>query len=160
MDRRRCCPVCGSSLGLHSPCSGGRASRRSGAYVEATPEWAPAFPPRNLPVVDRTETYLSVVSNSITRAIHYDVQRSDSEDGEYAFVATEVVALGLVDEGLQPDSVYYYLVRACNHLGCTEFSDDPVIGLTESDADVSIPASPNDVQVVETRFRSSMTLTR
>ena len=116
--------------------------------LEATPERPPAFPPRNLYVVDRTEDSLAVVWNTINRATHYDVQRSDSEDCDYAVVATEVAALGLVDEGLQPDSVYYYQVRACNDLGCTEFSDDPVAGFTESDADVSIPAAPKDVDVV------------
>ena len=116
--------------------------------LEATPEWPPAFPPRNLHVVDRTESSLAVVWNSISRATHYDVQRSDAEDGEYAIVATEVATMGLVDEDLQSDSVYYYLVRACNHLGCTEFSDDPVAGVTESDGDVDVPAVPKDIQVV------------
>ena len=119
--------------------------------LEATPEWAPAFPPRNLHVVDRTETSLSVVWNTINRATYYDVQRGDSEDGEYAVVTTEVAALGLVDEGLQPDSVYYYLVRACNYLGCTEFGNDPVAGVTESDVDVDVPATPKDVRVVRKR---------
>ena len=97
--------------------------------LEATPQWPPAFPPRNLYVVDRTEDSLAVVWNTVSRATHYDVQRSDSKDGEYAFVATEVTTLGLVDEGLQPDSVYYYVVSACNHLGCTDFGDDPVAGV-------------------------------
>ena len=116
--------------------------------LEDTPEWPPPFPPRNLHVVDRSETSLSVVWNSITRATHYEVQRGDSEDGEYTTVATEVATLGLVGEGLHPNSVYYYVVKACNHLGCTEFSGGPVAGVTESDADVSIPASPKDVQIV------------
>ena len=116
--------------------------------LDATPEWPPAFPPRSLYVVDRTESSLAVVWNSINRATHYDVQRSDFADGEYAVVATGVGALGLVDEGLQPDSVYYYVVRACNHLGCTDFDDDPVAGITESDADVNVPAVPKDVRVV------------
>ncbi len=116
--------------------------------LEATPERPPAFPPRNLYVVYRTESSLVVVWNTISDTTYYDVQRSDSKDGDYAVVATEVAALGLVDEGLQPDRVYYYLVRACNHLGCTKFDDEPVAGITESDADVSIPASPKDVQVV------------
>ena len=116
--------------------------------LEATPEWSPAFPPRSLYVVDRTEDSLSVVWNSVDFATQYDVQRSNSKDGEYAIVATAVTALGLVDEGLRPDSVYYYLVRGCNHLGCTEFSDDPVAGITESDADVDAPSIPKDVEVV------------
>ena len=67
--------------------------------LEATPEWVPAFPLRNLFVVDRTETSLAVVWNSTNRTTYYDVQRSDPEDGEYAIVATEVTALGFVDEG-------------------------------------------------------------
>ena len=119
--------------------------------LEATPEWPPAFPPRNLYVVDRTESSLAVVWNNINRATYYDVQRSDSQDGDYSVVATDIAATGLVDEGLQPDGIYYYLVRACNHLGCSEFSDDPVAGLTESDADISVPATPKDVQVVRKR---------
>ncbi len=116
--------------------------------LEATPEWPPAFPPRNLYVVDRTESSLAVVWNNVRRATFYDVQRSDSEAGDYAVVATKVAATGLVDEGLQADSVYYYLVRACSHLGCTEYSYDAVAGITESEADVSIPAAPKDVRVV------------
>ena len=116
--------------------------------LEANPEWPPAFPPRNLYVLGRTESSLAVVWNTINRATYYGVQRSSSENGDYAIVATEVAALGLVDEGLQPDRVYYYLVRACNPLGCTEFSDDPVAGITESDADVSVPAAPKDVHAV------------
>ena len=77
-------------------------------------------------MVDRTESSLAVVWNNISRATFYDVQRSDSEAGDYAVVATKVAATGLVDEGLQADSDYYYLVRACNHLGCSEYSDDAV----------------------------------
>ena len=46
------------------------------------------------------------------------------------------------------NSVYYYLVRACNHLGCTEFDDNPVGGVTESDGDIDVPTAPKDVQVV------------
>ena len=118
--------------------------------LEAIPEWPPAFPPRNLYVVGRTESSLTVVWNNINRATHYDVQRSDSTDGEFVIVATHVAALGIVDEGLQPDSVYYYLVRACNHLGCSEFDDAPVAGVTESEGDVDVPPAPKDVQVVRT----------
>ncbi|MYB50502.1 MAG: fibronectin type III domain-containing protein [Dehalococcoidia bacterium] len=117
--------------------------------LEATPERAPGIPPSTLFVVDRSESSLSVVWESINRATHYDVQRRDSEDGEYAIVATKVAALGLVDEGLQPDSLYYYVVRACNHFGCSEFHDNPVAGLTESDADVGAPVAPKDVKVVK-----------
>ena len=120
--------------------------------LEATPEWAPPFPPRNVFVVDRTETSLAVVWNSTNRTTHYDVQRSDTEDGEYAIVATEVTALGFVDEGLRPDSVYYYLVRACNHLGCSEFDDNPAAGVTESKVDVDVPAAPKDVHVVRKKI--------
>ena len=116
--------------------------------LEAVPEWPPAFPPRNLYVVYRTEAALTVVWSASSRATYYDVQRSSSAEGEYAVVATEVAALGFVDEGLQPDRVYYYAVRACNHLGCTEFDNEPVAGVTESDADVDVPSIPKDVGYV------------
>ena len=121
--------------------------------LEATPERPPVFPPGKLYVVDRTESSLAVVWNSNSDTTFYDVQRSDAEDGEYAIVATEIAATGFVDEGLQPDGIYYYRVRACNHLGCSKFSDFPVAGLTESDADVSVPATPKDVQVVLKRLK-------
>ncbi len=117
----------------------------------ATPEWPPRFPPRNLYVLDRTDSSLAVVWNAKCRATYYGVQRSSSEEGEYAIVATEVAALGFVDDGLQPDKGYCYTVRACNHLGCTEFADDPVAGFTESDTDIDIPAAPKDVRVVKKR---------
>ena len=120
--------------------------------LEAIPEWPPAFPPRYLYVVDRTETSLAIVWNVTDRTTHYDVQRSDAEDGKYAIVATEVTALGLVDEGLQAGSVYYYLVRACSDLGCTDFGDNPVAGLTESEGEVDVPAAPKDVRVVRKKI--------
>ena len=120
--------------------------------LEATPEWPPAFPPRNPFVVDRTEQSLVVVWDNVSFATFYDVQRSDSEDGDFAIVGTEIAALGIVDNGLQPNDVYYYQVRACNHLGCTEFSDAAVAGVTESDADVNIPPAPQDVRVVRKKI--------
>ena len=43
------------------------------------------------------------------------------------------------------------MVRACNHLGCTEFDDDPMAGVTESDVDVDVPPTPKDVEVVKKR---------
>ena len=74
-------------------------------------------------------------------------------------MATDVPTLGLVDEGLQPDSLYYYVVRACNRLGCSEFDDDPVAGITESDAGVDIPGSPRTFKSSGRGSRSSPTVT-
>lgn len=132
-------------MGFFCPCSGGGEALAPAATLEATPEWPPAFPPRNLRVVDRAEGSLAVVWNAASRATHYDGQRRDSVDGEYAIMATEVTALSLVDEGLQPDSVYNYVVRACNHLGCIDFEVDLVVAFTESDAALGAPAVPKDV---------------
>ena len=115
--------------------------------LEATPEFPPPFPPRDLYVVNRTEHSLAVVWNRGPRATSFDVRRSESEDSDYAVVATGLPALGLVDEGLRPDTLYYYQVRTCNHLGCSDFSDDAVAGITESDADVGPPPTPTNVQV-------------
>ena len=125
--------------------------------LEATPEWAPESQPR-LYLVDRTETSLTVVWGEWYRTTHYDVQRTDSEGGEYAIVATSVATLGLVDEGLQPDSLYYYKVRACNHLGCSKFG----IGWRASPSQMPMLMSHQSQTLKSSRGRmspSSLTLT-
>lgn len=75
--------------------------------LEATPEWPPAFPPRDVYVVGRSESSLAVVWSTVNRATYYDVQRSSFEDRGYAIVATKVAALGPVDQALRPDGIYY-----------------------------------------------------
>ena len=99
MGQRRRCHV-GRGVGLHRPRPGAERVVVPAPTLEATPEWAPASPPRNLYVVDRTETSLSVVWNNTSLATHYDVQRGDSANGQYAIVATEVDTLGILDDGL------------------------------------------------------------
>ena len=117
--------------------------------LEATPERPPSSAPSSLRTVDRSAHTLTIVWKSSYRATSYDVQRSASEDGDYAVVASDTTVLGIVDEGLQPDSLYYYRVRACNHLGCSEFSRNAVAGVTESDGKVSVPSAPAEIHVVK-----------
>ena len=120
--------------------------------LQATPDRPPAFPPGRLYIVDRTESSLAVVWNDIYNATHYEAHRSDSEHGDYALAAAAVDTLGFVDEGLRPNTVYFYLVKACNQLGCSTLNDEPVAGITESDAEVDVPAAPKDVRVVRKRI--------
>ncbi len=63
-------------------------------------------------------------------------------------MASDIAATRFVEQGLEPDSVYYYKLRACNHLGCSDLSRDTGGGVTESAADVDIPGTPFAVRVV------------
>ena len=61
--------------------------------LEATPEWAPAFPPR-LYVVDRTQTSLAVVWGARSRATHFDVPQAEESPPPQNSRATGTPAIG------------------------------------------------------------------
>ncbi len=64
-------------------------------------------------------------------------------------MAPDIVVTEFVDKDLEPESVYYYVVRACNSLGCSEPSDGVASGVTESDAAVNAPESPLFIEAQE-----------
>ena len=113
------------------------------------PTRPPSSPPRSISVVDRTSHSLTVTWSSSVRARSYELQRSPSERRDYSIVASGIAATKFVDQGLEPDSVYYYTVRACNHLGCSGLAGDEVGGVTESAGAVDIPRVPSAVKVVK-----------
>ena len=109
----------------------------------------PSSPPRSISVIERTPHSLTVAWSAPSRARIYELQRSSSRHGDYSVVASRIAATGFVDQGLEPDSVYYYTVRACNHLGCSDLSGDAVGGVTESAGAANIPPAPLSVRVVK-----------
>ena len=59
---------------------------------------------------------------------------------------------GFADDGLQPDTVYSYELRACNETGCSPPARE-VAGLTEATGPVDIPSPPTiRAEKVEVRF--------
>ena len=98
-------------------------------------------------VIDRTSDSLTIHWDAAwdpdgTVTFH-ELHRAQSEMGAYEAVAsTDAADSTFVDPGLEPDSVYYYRVRACNDSGCTGFSKDVAAGVTEALGQVAIPPAP------------------
>ena len=107
----------------------------------SSPPWEP---PDSISVIDRTSTSLTIdwYAPLFEDATFYVLHRSSSEHGEYSIVASDIAATNFVDQDLQPDSVYYYMVRGCNDFGCSGFSSEVAAGVTEASGQVAIPAAP------------------
>ena len=106
------------------------------------PSSPPGWPPSSISVVDRTSNSLTIAWGYSSRATSYELLRSSSEEGDYSALASDIATTKFEDQELEPDSVYYYVVRACNKLGCSDASDEIAAGVTESAAAVNIPATP------------------
>ena len=80
---------------------------------------------------------------------YFELYRSISEDGTYQLVE-RVEANGpnvarSVDDDLQSDAVYYYKTKACNEVGCSEWSA-AAAGRTERAGRVSMPPIPTGLE--------------
>ena len=93
-------------------------------------------------MVDRTSSSLTVAWDAPARATFYELHRSSSERGDYSVVASDIASGKFVDQNLEPEGVYYYVVRACNKLGCSDASDEIAAGITESATAVNAPETP------------------
>ena len=67
----------------------------------------------------------------------YQVSRR-TKGGEYELVSSNASRPPYVDEGLHPNTIYYYRVHMCNDNGCSSPSDESG-GITESDGPVEAP---------------------
>ena len=126
----------GSSYGTENP-----AGIVSGPT--RTPPSSPPSRPLTISVVDRTSSSLTVAwSAPAPSATFYELHRSSSERGDYSVVASDIASTKFVDQNLEPESVYYYVVRACNKLGCSDATDEIAAGITESATAVNAPETP------------------
>ena len=103
--------------------------------------------PESFYVIDRTSDSLTIhwvaAWDPYGKVTFHELHRGQSKNGAYEAVASiDAADSTLVDQGLEPDSVYYYMVRACNDSGCTGFSNEVAVGVTEASGQVAIPAAP------------------
>ena len=84
-------------------------------------------------------------------AQYYQLSRSLSREGEYSLLESRLTGSSLVDQDLQPSTVYYYRIVGCNDDGCSDPSRTG--GLTESDGDVDIPPIPTGVEGKKVKLR-------
>ena len=99
-------------------------------------------------VVDRTSNSLTVRWYRYVgthEGAHFELQRSTSPDSGYSLVASNLAGSEHQDDGLSPNTTYYYRIRGCSDDGCSPFSDAKG-GITESDGPVDIPSSPTGIQ--------------
>ena len=108
--------------------------------------------PQSISVVDRTSSSLTVAwaapAHSASFYEFYELHRSSSERGDYSVVASDIASGKFVDQNLEPESVYYYVVRACNKLGCSDASDEIAAGITESATEVNAPETPPFIEAM------------
>ena len=115
------------------------------------------FPPQvpSIRVIDRSESSLTIrVFGSLGVETYYAVRRRDAAASE-EWEDLEVHDTDGVfeDQGLNPDSTYYYELQACNAAGCSELSPETG-GVTESSGQVEPPVAP--VLNAETRVVSAL----
>ena len=86
-----------------------------------------------------------VVSGESWSLIDYYQVHRRSQEGVHKLVDSRPLRPPYVDKGLQPNTVYYYTVQACNDSGCSDESEESG-GLTESDGPVDAPSIPTGVR--------------
>ncbi|MGL4676103.1 MAG: fibronectin type III domain-containing protein [Brevinema sp.] len=59
---------------------------------------------------------------------HYDLLRSDTEDGEYSLIERNMVEANFNDQGIVPGKNYYYKARGYNQLGVPMYLSESALG--------------------------------
>ena len=77
-------------------------------------------------------------------AQYYQLSRSLSRESGFTLLQSRSTDSRLVDQELEPSTIYYYRILGCNDYGCSDPSQTG--GLTESDGTVDIPSTPTGVQ--------------
>ena len=72
---------------------------------------------------------------------HYELSRSATDIGNYQVIDSTVAEGHYVDSGLEPETTYFYMARACDSSECSHFSRH-VGGITEAEGAVDIPSIP------------------
>lgn len=85
------------------------------------------------------------VSGGTPSQVDYYLVHQRSQEGGHKLVDSRPFRPPYVDKGLEPNTVYYYTVQACNDSGCSDESEESG-GLTESDGPVDAPSIPTGVR--------------
>ena len=101
-------------------------------------------------VIDRSHDSLTVRwrarsrYTSLESVDYYQLSRRTQESRREP-LKSQPVDSPYTDKGLQPNTIYYYSIQACNDSGCGDRSEE-VAGLTESSGPVDVPPTPTGVR--------------
>ncbi|MBC7317964.1 hypothetical protein H5T57_01740, partial [Candidatus Bipolaricaulota bacterium] len=122
----------------------------SGYYLGS----APPQPPQNVQASDGTfSDRIRVTWSESIGASYYEVYRSDVPGADFLYLA-QTGGTSYDDQEIVIGRTYYYKVKACNSIGCSEYSP------TDSGfAAVSQPAAPQNVQASDGTFSDRVRVT-
>ena len=122
-----------------------------GSSDPVAPPPAPATP-SELSVVsvsEQSESAILVTWSAVSGATSYKLYRSTSRDGEYSLVAGNIFALRYRDNGLNPNTEYFYQLEACNSGGCSRRSTEVSVA-TRVSPPVLIVSAQSDSEIEAT----------
>ncbi len=92
-------------------------------FTNATTPQPPTSVLTNLTATDGDFTDKVVLTwSSVPDTTYYETYRSDATDGTYTKVSNNLTLTTLTDTDVAQDNTYYYKVKACNEVGCSDFS--------------------------------------
>ena len=109
-----------------------------------TPEPEPNMPV--VTIVGRTSDSIEIqLSTRLGQAVdRYQVFHRSPGASDFTLVSDNVMESHYGHSGIASDSTHYYKARACNSIGCSEFSAESA-GITEKTGSVDPPSTPTGV---------------
>jgi len=92
-------------------------------FTNATTPQVPTTVPVNLTATDGDFTDKVVLTwSAVADSTYYELYRSDAEAGIYTKISNNLTLTTLTDVNVLEDTIYYYKTKACNEVGCSDFS--------------------------------------
>ena len=117
----------------------------SGTWCDIGGATGVAVPPPQTPPAPsasaRSENEIEITWSAVSGATRYDLYRSTSS-GEITLIGDDISTLRYQDSGLSENTEYFYQLRACNSIGCSELS--PEVSATTRSRPISPPPVASD----------------
>ena len=91
-------------------------------------------------------------SEGSSSGVLFEISRSKASDDNYSVIEPTAPEGSYVDTSLDPDTLYYYVARACRGDVCSVHSESAA-GITEAEGAVSIPSTPSGLDGVRVDVR-------
>lgn len=115
--------------------------------------FVPPVPSDVTATIDEFPDRVRVFWAPVPQAGGYEIWRSESEVGDYTFLARTGYA-SYDDVSVVPARDYWYKVKSCNRFGCSNFSE-PVRGRAKAE---NIPSSPSGLRASQGTYADHITV--